>query len=176
MRRSHKLILASVLVAVVLIGGMAGAVLARDGGKVDGQRGAFAARVADILGIDQQELEDAFKQARTELREEALDIKFQELVAEGALTQDQADEFKAWLQEKPDVPRVRPEKMQALVEEGILTQEQVDAYREWLQSKPDIQLPRPQGTECDRMHPGRKGSGRPDGQAQGLSQAIGLTA
>ena len=105
MWRSKKFILAVVLSVVMLVGGTAGVALAQseeDEGL--GPRHAVAARVAEILGIDQQELEDAFKQAMSEMREEALDRHLQKLVDEGTLTQEQADEYKEWIESRPDVP------------------------------------------------------------------------
>ena len=71
-------------------------------------RDALTARVAEKLGIDQQELENATKEAITELREEALDNRLQKLVDEDIWTQDQADAYKAWLEARPDVPRLGP--------------------------------------------------------------------
>ncbi|MBC8512148.1 MAG: hypothetical protein H8D32_04120 [Dehalococcoidia bacterium] len=73
-----------------------------------GRRDALTARVAEKLGIDQQELENATKEAITELREEALDNRLQKLVDEDIWTQDQADAYKAWLEARPDVPRLGP--------------------------------------------------------------------
>ena len=138
MWKSPKFILAAVLVAVMLIGGTAGVALAQGEDEGQGRRGALMARVAEILNIDQQELEDAFKQAQSELREEALDTRLHKLVDEGTLTQEQADEYKAWIEARPDIPipdaprrdvprpRVGPEQLQKLVDEGILTQEELE--------------------------------------------------
>jgi len=69
-------------------------------------RDALTARVAGKLGVEQQQLENATKEAITELREEALDNRLQKLVDEGIWTQDQADAYKAWLEARPDVPRL----------------------------------------------------------------------
>ena len=70
-------------------------------------------RVAEILDIDQQELEDAFKQAMGEKCQEALDTRFQKMVEEGEMTQAQADEYKDWLQSRPDVPMPRSQRTNA---------------------------------------------------------------
>jgi hypothetical protein len=143
MHKSKKFILISVLVATVFIGGTIGAALsydavfAQDG--PDGKRGTLISRVAQILGIGQQDIEDAFKQAKHELRSEALDSKLQEFVAASKITQAQADEYETWIDSRPDgIPRVKPETLQKLVEEGKLTQAQVDEYKLWAESKPDI--------------------------------------
>ena len=63
--------------------------------------------MADALGIDKDELVSAFQQAQRELRESALDTRLQELVSQGAWTQQQADAYKAWLNARPDVPPLR---------------------------------------------------------------------
>ena len=143
MQKIKKIVLISVLVAAVFIGGTIGtalsydAVFAQDG--MDGKHGALLSRVAQILGISQGDIEDAFKQARGELRTEALDSKLQEYVAAGKITQAQADEYKAWTEARPDgIPPVRPQMLQKLVEDGKITQAQADEYEAWLESKPDI--------------------------------------
>ena len=61
-------------------------------------------RVAKILGIDQQKLQDAFTQAEKDQQNEAVTNRLNALVAQGKLTQKQADDYKAWLQSKPNVP------------------------------------------------------------------------
>jgi len=72
--------------------------------NVQERRDALATRVADILNISKQELENAFKQAQGELRGKALDTRLQELVNQESWTQQQADAFKAWIKARPDVP------------------------------------------------------------------------
>jgi Asp-tRNA(Asn)/Glu-tRNA(Gln) amidotransferase B subunit len=106
--------------------------------KAPAQRGALLARVAAILNIDQQKLEDAFKQSLKELRTEALNSGLNKLVSEGTLTQAQANEIKAWLEAKPDIPLVRPRQFKKLLDEGVITQEQANQLKAWLQSRPDI--------------------------------------
>ena len=170
MWKSSKFIIAMSLVAVMLIGGTAGVALAWDGGEGQSRNGARIAlmtRVAEILGIEQedltdavrqamaeipgkvagtlgveeQELLDAFKQAGTEMREEALDNRLQQLLDEGELTQEQVAELEAWIDAKPNMPRVGPGGLQKLVDDGDITQEQADQYRDefkaWAQERPD---------------------------------------
>ena len=60
-------------------------------------------RVADILGIDQEDLIDAFKQAQQEMKEEAFINRLNQAVAEGRITQEQADEIIGWWELKPEV-------------------------------------------------------------------------
>ena len=147
MQKSRKYIFAAVLVVALLVAGMTGAVLAQDDDGHQGRRSALAARVAEILNIDQQDFESAFKQAQGELREEALDSRLQELIDEGTLTQEQADELKKWMEAKPDVPIVPPRMLQKLVDEGKITQEQVDELKEWMEARPDVPRIRPDRLE-----------------------------
>jgi hypothetical protein len=137
LKRIHKIVLATALVAVMLITSMPVIAMAQEG-KIPERQGDITSRVAEILGIDQQDLENALKQAQTESREEALDARLQELIAEGTLTQEQANEFKAWIAAKPDVPMVRPGQLEKALENGTITQEQVDQLKAWMESKPDI--------------------------------------
>jgi hypothetical protein len=106
MWRRHKLIIASVLAATVLLAGsVGGVVFAQTGGAGAATSGkTLAARVATILGIDQQRVEDAFAQARKDMRTEALDTYLQTQVDQGKLTQEQAAQYKTWWQSRPDVP------------------------------------------------------------------------
>ena len=60
-------------------------------------------RVADILEIDQEDLIDAFKQAQQEMKEEAFINRLNQAVAEGRITQEQADEIIGWWELKPEV-------------------------------------------------------------------------
>ena len=137
MKKIHKIVFATVLVAVMLIASMPVIALAQEGENPEHQ-GALMSQVAEILGIDQQDLENALKQAQTELREETLDARLQELITEGTLTQEQADEFKSWMETKPDVPMVPPGQLEEALEKGTITQEQIDQLKAWMESKPDI--------------------------------------
>lgn len=122
MWRSKKFLVVAVLATVVLIGGIGGAVLAADNG--DGsQSKTLITRVAEILGIDQQEVEDAFTQARSEMQTETLDNYLQNLIDEGKISQEQADQYKTWLQTRPDV--------------GPYQQQ----LKEWQQMRPDVPMP-----------------------------------
>jgi hypothetical protein len=65
-------------------------------------------RVATILGIDQQKLQDAFTQAQREMKDEAFNKRMQDQVTSGKLTQQQADQYKQWLQSRPEMPSIGP--------------------------------------------------------------------
>ena len=87
------------LLAVAIVGAGIVAAQSSDG---DSAVSAFSARVAAILGLDEQTVDDAITQARKELKEERLQERLDEKVAAGAITQEQADEYMAWIQSKPE--------------------------------------------------------------------------
>ncbi len=103
MWRSKKLIIAAVLATVLVAGSIGGIVLAQENGD-DSQPETLLARVAEILGIDQQKVEDAFAQAQSDMQTEALRNRLQNLVDQGKITQGEADQYLEWWQSKPDVP------------------------------------------------------------------------
>ena len=144
MKRILKIILPAVLVAAMLVTVMPGTALAQDD-QTPERRGALVAKVAEILNIDRQELEDAFKQAQRELREENPEARLKELVASGTLTQQQADGLKAWMESRPaDIPKASPRQLKKLLDEDKLTQAQADAYKAWLEAKPEMPKIRPE--------------------------------
>ena len=112
MWRSKKFIVIA-LAAVLLVGSSVGIVLAADNGDEDGSspvgHGALPDRVCEIYEentgttIDPQVLQDAFAQARSEMRDEVLQNRLQNLVDQGEITQDEADQYKEWWQARPDV-------------------------------------------------------------------------
>ena len=76
-------------------------------GEEDAKPSGFdklSTRVAAILGLDETAVDDAIKQARRELRDEALrakltayEAKLAAMVEKGKLTQEQADEKLRWI-------------------------------------------------------------------------------
>ena len=68
----------------------------------DSNAGKLATKVAEILGLDTAVVDRAIKQAREELRDEAVQNKLNALVENGKLTQEQADEYLNWIQSKPE--------------------------------------------------------------------------
>jgi len=116
MTRSKKFVLVTLLATVALVGSISGVVAAQNGD--DSQPNAanqtanqtLLDRVCEIyqentgVAIDQQALEDAFAQAQSEKLQEALDSRLENLVEQGNITQDEADQYKEWWQSRPDVP------------------------------------------------------------------------
>lgn len=154
MWRSKKFILVVLLGAVVLVGSVGGVALAQTGGNDEGSGKTLIARVATILGIDQQTVEDAFAQAKREMREEALDNYLQKLITEGRITQEQADEYKAWSQARPDLEPYR----QQLREWQQARPGVPPELEQWQQARPDV----PFGPGL-RSHRGFRGMGGPRG-------------
>jgi len=112
MWRSKKFIIVGALIAVVLIGGTAGAVLANDDEtetQPEAQCDALLERVCEIyedntgVVIDADDLKDAFAQAASEKRDAALQSFLDKLVEEGTITQEEADQYMEWWQQRPDI-------------------------------------------------------------------------
>ena len=139
MWRSKRFILVTLLMVAVLVGSIGGIALAENGD--DSQPKTLLARVAEILGIDQQKVEDAFSQAQSEMRDEALDSYLQNLVKEGKITQEEADQYKAWWQARPDIEPYR----QQLQEWQQARPEVPPEFKEWQQASPDMPIPGPFG-------------------------------
>lgn len=109
-------ILASVLVAVLLltVGGTTLA-MAQEEEEPEPQEEEFTpqieanallTRVAEILGISEEELREAFHQARQEMMEERWEKIFNQAldkaVDEGLLTPEEAEEIREWWAQKPE--------------------------------------------------------------------------
>ena len=107
-----------VVLSLVLIGGITGGVVAavdNSSSNTEGQNQptdryqALLDRVCAIyeentgVAIDSEQLKDALKQARSEIRDEALENWLQNLVNKGEITQEEADQYLEWWQSRPDV-------------------------------------------------------------------------
>jgi hypothetical protein len=131
MWKSKKyIILTSVLATVLLFGATAGIALAQGGNDTKpGPREALLSRVAQILGVPQDKLAEAFRKASEEQRTLNLNGMLDKLLKDGKITQDQINKFKAWLALKPPgIPKDNPEK-----------------FKEWMKQRPDMPLPNPRG-------------------------------
>ena len=108
--RKKRWLVMSVVVGLLTVGITAGAVLAHGGGA-DGESAlnSFASRVAAILGLEESQVQDAFTQAKGEAqvakqaaRETRIQDKLDQMVADGSITQEQADEYMEWIRSKPE--------------------------------------------------------------------------
>jgi hypothetical protein len=108
MWRSKKFIVAALLIAAVLVGSTAGVALANEGeNQPEAQCDALLNRTCEIyydktgVEIDAGVLKDAFAQALSERRDEALDSYLQKLVDEGRITPEEAEQYMEWWQARP---------------------------------------------------------------------------
>ena len=107
MRKLRIIIPTAIAVVAVAVVGFSIA-LAQENEKGDSNASKLAAKVAEILGLDAAVVDDAIKQARKELRDEAVQNKLNALVEKGQLTQEQADEYLNWIQSRPEgIPAMR---------------------------------------------------------------------
>ena len=129
------------------------------------------ARVAEILGVEQTALEDAFKTALHEQSDARFADYAAELVSEETITQEQADAAITWFNSRPAetgrlagiaVATADTDKMDALLSRMVdaekLTQEQADAISAWHAERPDT-LPEHAGRG---FHKGRHHNGDDD--------------
>ena len=94
-------VIVSVVMAALAIALTGGAILAQNEDE-DGSK-SFAGRVAEILGLEEDTVADAMQQAKEEMRDEAVKAKLDALVEAGKITQDEADAYLEWLEDRPDV-------------------------------------------------------------------------
>ncbi len=94
-------IVVSVVMAALAIAVTGGAIMAQD--EDEDSSKSFAGRVAEILGLEEDTVADAVKQAKEDMRDEAVKAKLDALVEDGKMTQEDADAYLEWLQSRPDV-------------------------------------------------------------------------
>jgi len=121
MRRRKWLVLA-VLLPVLLIGGIVGGVAAAADDTADQSQTETQNRCQELLeraceiyeentgvAIDPEQLQEALSQARDEMRDEAMEAWLQQLVDDGTITQEEADQYLEWWQARPDIELPGPE-------------------------------------------------------------------
>ncbi len=107
MSKKVKVLISVLVIVVRLTVGATATVMAK--GEVEttpppeASENALLERVADILGIDEEDLINALKQAQQEMREEAFINRLNQAVEEGLITREQADEIIEWWEQKPEV-------------------------------------------------------------------------
>ncbi|MBL7119145.1 MAG: hypothetical protein ISS53_00510 [Dehalococcoidia bacterium] len=103
MRKHIKLVAIAVAAMIVLTVGLTTVAFAESSG--DGGSGVvntFISKVASILGLGEEQVADAFEQARDEMRDEAQGQCLQDAVEEGRITEQEADQIRQWLQDRPE--------------------------------------------------------------------------
>lgn len=137
MLKSKKTIIIAIVVALVLVGTVTGVAFAQTGGAGTTPGSTLLSKVAKKLGIDQQKLETAFAEARKEMQEERL----QELVKQGKITQEQLNQYKQWLQSRPDTKAYQDQlKKWQESKPGIPPD-----LKKWQESRPNVPIPGPFG-------------------------------
>ena len=113
MSRTKKFVIIGVSVAVLLAGSIVGVAFAannEDNSQPKALGQDLLPKVCAIyeqktgVAIDQAALKDAFAQARNEIQKELEQARLQDMVKQGKITQEQADQFQKWWESKPDVP------------------------------------------------------------------------
>jgi len=115
MWKSKRFVIIAVIVAVLLIGGIAGVAIAKTASDSttstamaqttsDNATRSLISRVATILGLPQSTVQSAFDKAQKDMADEALHNRLNSLVQQGKMTQDQANQYEKWYQSRPDVP------------------------------------------------------------------------
>ena len=96
-------IIIPLVIAVVAVAVISFSIALAQGNEGDDSNASKPAiTVAEILGLDTAVVDDAIKQAREELRDEAIQKKLNALVEKGRLTQERADEYLNWIQSRPE--------------------------------------------------------------------------
>lgn len=92
-----------IVVGLVAIGLTSGAVLAQTTGDSNGDgKFSLGERVAAILGLEAEDVEGAIEQARTEMQDERVQSHLDSMVEAGILTEEEAAEYREWLDARPD--------------------------------------------------------------------------
>ena len=131
--------------------------------------GELNARVAEILGVDEEALADAFRQARQEVRDDLdegvkprdavlnkvadiLGISVEQLTA---ATDQAREELRAEAQER--IRERNEERLQNAVDNGVITEDEANQIREWWESRP---------AALDKLRPMDPPGGRMGGHMQ----------
>lgn len=106
MRKYMKFGLIAIVALTALSVGITAVVSAEspegEAGSDTGPRQIFLSKVADILGLDEEQLADAFVQACQEMRDEAQEQRLQNAINEGLITEEEAEQIREWLQNRPE--------------------------------------------------------------------------
>ena len=101
----RRWIVTAAVVGLLIVGVTGGTLMAQQAEDDDGESAetkSFAARVAEILGLDTETVEDAFGQAKRNVFEERVRKRLDADVEEGLIDQAKVDEIMEWLAERPD--------------------------------------------------------------------------
>ena len=135
MSKKVKVLVAG-LVAVVLLTMGGATVMAQEGPAPSPEASAeevspddLLARVAEILGISQGELINAFTEAKQGMTAEAFSEALDKAVEEGIITQEEADEIEEWWGQKPEV--LKPKLFRRAFAFRVMRGRRMGAFRGW---------------------------------------------
>lgn len=147
MRKSKKILISALLIAVVLIGGTTGIVLAQTGDNGQSKMSNLLDRVVTIykektgVDIDAAKLQESMTQAQSEARDKAQNDRLQAMVDAGKITKEQADQYKTWLKNTPDMSQYR----QQLKDWQGTRPDMPQQFKDWQNAKPDMPMMGPGG-------------------------------
>ncbi|MFC1897718.1 hypothetical protein ACFLX8_04040 [Chloroflexota bacterium] len=105
MSKKVKVLISVLVLALLLAMGATTTVLAQGEEETtppEASENGLLERVAGILGIDEEDLVNAFKQAQREMCEDTFINRLNQAVEEGRITQEHADELVEWWQQRPE--------------------------------------------------------------------------
>ena len=106
MKRYMKYGIIAIVAVVALSAGITAVVSAEspegEAGSNTGPGQIFIGKLADILESDEEELADAFKQARQEMCEEHQEQRLQNAIDEGLITEEEAEQIRGWWDSRPE--------------------------------------------------------------------------
>ncbi len=166
-RAQKRWILIPVISGLLAMAITGGAIFAQSNGHAGkfGSNGIFS-RVAEILGVEETELQGAFTEARREGQDAALQNKLYRGVEDELFTQEDADQVMEWFQARPGAAiamrmllfRGNQESLQShldrMMERDRITQGEADQIMEWYQDRPEV-LDTLKGPEGRRHHGGK---------------------
>ena len=106
--RKHLKVGVIALVAVAVLAAVVGTSVAFAGssdGDIDTDGGPgkiFISKVANILGLEEDQVSDAFRQARQEMFQEAQEQRLQKAIENGLITEEEATQIREWWQDRPE--------------------------------------------------------------------------
>jgi hypothetical protein len=67
-----------------------------------GPRQVFIGKVANILGLEEEQVADAFGQAHQQMFQEAQEQRIQQAIEDGLITEEEATQIRQWWQDRPE--------------------------------------------------------------------------
>ncbi len=102
MSQRVKVLISALVVALLITAGATAVVMAQEEPPPETQGHGLLSRVAAILGIPDDDLASAFKQARQEVRADVFNAALERAVAAGVITPEEAEEIRQWLEQRPE--------------------------------------------------------------------------